>query len=147
MNKKLVNFIVKKYLRFDKKNPFISISAILAFVGVSIGVMVLILSMAIMNGTAKEFERKLFTMNYPLTIYPKMDNSLNEELLTKLQKEYPDLKFSPFISSQAIIQSGDAMSGGMIFGVIPQKEALINPIYKEALRDLHPDTYHIITGS
>ena len=147
MNKKLVNFIVKKYLRFDKKNPFISISAILAFVGVSIGVMVLILSMAIMNGTAKEFERKLFTMNYPLTIYPKMDNSLNEELLTKLQKEYPDLKFSPFISSQAIIQSGDAMSGGMIFGVIPQKEALINPIYKEALGDLQPDKYDIITGS
>ena len=147
MNKKLVNFIVKKYLRFDKKNPFISISAILAFVGVSIGVMVLILSMAIMNGTAKEFERKLFTMNYPLTIYPKMDNSLNEELLTKLQKEYPDLKFSPFISSQAIIQSGDAISGGMIFVVIPQKEALINPIYKEALGDLQPDKYDIITGS
>ncbi len=147
MNKKLVNFIVKKYLRFDKKNPFISISAILAFVGVSIGVMVLILSMAIMNGTAKEFERKLFTMNYPLTIYPKMDNSLNEELLNKLQKEYPHLKFSPFISSQAIIQSGEAMSGGMIFGVIPEKEALINPIYKEALGNLQMDKYDIITGS
>ena len=147
MNKKLVNFIVKKYLRFDKKNPFISISAILAFVGVSIGVMVLILSMAIMNGTAKEFERKLFTMNYPLTIYPKMDNSINEELLNKLQKEYPHLKFSPFISSQAIIQSGEAMSGGMIFGVIPEKEALINPIYKEALGNLQMDKYDIITGS
>ena len=147
MNKKLVNFIVKKYLRFDKKNPFISISAILAFVGVSIGVMVLILSMAIMNGTAKEFERKLFTMNYPLTIYPKMDNSLNEELLNKLQKEYPNLKFSPFISSQAIIQSGEAMSGGMIFGVVPEKEALINPIYKDALGNLQMDKYDIITGS
>ena len=147
MNKKLVNFIVKKYLRFDKKNPFISISAILAFVGVSIGVMVLILSMAIMNGTAKEFERKLFTMNYPLTIYPKTETSVNEALLVKLQAEYPKLKFSPFISSQAIIQSGEAMSGGMIFGVLPEKEALINPIYKDALADLQPDKYDIITGS
>jgi putative ABC transport system permease protein len=147
LNKKLVNFIVKKYLRFDKKNPFISISAILAFVGVSIGVMVLILSMAIMNGTAKEFEKKLFTMNYPLTIYPKIDNSLNKELLIKLQNEYPNLKFSPFISSQAIIQSGDAMSGGMLFGVIPEKEALVNPIYKEALGTLQMDKYDIITGS
>jgi len=147
LNKKLVNFIVKKYLRFDKKNPFISISAILAFVGVSIGVMVLILSMAIMNGTAKEFERKLFTMNYPLTIHPKMDNSVNEELLLKLQKEYPNLKFSPFVSSQAIIQNGDTMSGGMIFGIIPEKEALINPVYKDALKDLSLDKYDIITGS
>uniref|UniRef100_UPI00404740E1 ABC transporter permease n=1 Tax=Aliarcobacter sp. TaxID=2321116 RepID=UPI00404740E1 len=147
MNKKLVNFIVKKYLRFDKKNPFISISAILAFIGVSIGVMVLILSMAIMNGTAKEFEKKLFIMNYPLTIYSKIDNSLNQDLLNKLQNEYPNLKFSPFISSQAIIQSGDSMSGGMIFGVIPQKEALINPIYKEALGDLELNKYDVITGS
>ncbi len=147
MNKKLVNFIVKKYLRFDKKNPFISISAILAFVGVSIGVMVLILSMAIMNGTAKEFEKKLFTMNYPLTIYPKLDNSLNEELLNKLQNEYPNLKFSPFVSSQAIIQNGDVMSGGMIFGVIPDKEAQINPIYKKAVTNLFLDKYDVITGS
>ena len=147
MNKKLVNFITKKYLRFDKKNPFISISAILAFIGVSIGVMVLILSMAIMNGTAKEFERKLFTMNYPLSIHPKYNTTLTESTLIKLQKEFPTLKFSPYVSSQAIIQNGESMSGGMIFGVVPEKEAAINPVYKEALGNLKPDKFDIITGS
>lgn len=146
MNKELVNFIVRKYLRFDKKNPFISISAILAFVGVSIGVMVLILSMAIMNGTAKEFEKKLFTMNYPLTIYPKVRDSVNEELLYKLQNEYPKLKFSPFISTQAIVQNGDNMSGGMIFGIIPENEAAINPIFKDAIKDLLLNKFDLITG-
>ena len=57
MNKKLINLIVKKYLKWDHTNPFISISALLAFIGVSVGVMVLIIAMAIMNGTAKEFEK------------------------------------------------------------------------------------------
>jgi putative ABC transport system permease protein len=148
LNKKLVNFIVKKYLRFDKKNPFISISAILAFIGVSIGVMVLILSMSIMNGTAKEFEKKLFTMNYPLTIFPKFSSvPLDENMLNELQKKFTHLKFSPFISSQAIIQNGETMSGGMIFGIIPEKEAQINPIYKEALGNLKLDKYDVITGS
>jgi putative ABC transport system permease protein len=147
LNKKLVNFITKKYLRFDKKNPFISISAILAFIGVSIGVMVLILSMAIMNGTAKEFERKLFTMNYPLSIHPKYNTTLTESTLIKLQKEFPTLKFSPYVSSQAIIQNGESMGGGMIFGVVPEKEAAINPVYKEALGNLKPDKFDIITGS
>lgn len=146
MNKKLVNFIVKKYLRFDKKNPFISISAILAFIGVSIGVMVLILSMSIMNGTAKEFENKLFTMNYPLTIYPKFTNNLNKNLLHELEKQYPTLKFSPYISTQVIIQNEDKISGGMIFGVIPEKEAKINSIYKKALANFKPKKYDIITG-
>ena len=147
MNKKLVNFIVKKYLRFDKKNPFISISAILAFIGVAIGVMVLILSMAIMNGTAKEFEKKLFTMNYPLTIYSKFENSIDKDLLRILESKYPDLMFSPYISSQVIIQSGEDISGGMVFGVVPQKEAQINSIYKDALGNLQLNKYDIITGA
>jgi putative ABC transport system permease protein len=148
LNKQLFNFIVKKYLRFDKKNPFISISAILAFIGVAIGVMVLILSMAIMNGTAKEFEKRLFTMNYPLTVYPKFSNTLNEDILKTLEKEHPTLKYSPYISTQAIIQSGDAIGGGVIFGVIPKKEAEINSIYKNAIKDIEVLTkYEIITGS
>lgn len=146
MNKKLVNFIVKKYLKFDKKNPFISISAILAFVGVAIGVMVLIISMAIMNGTAKEFENKLFTMNYPLSIYPKFQNGVNKELLNDLEKKFPNLKFSPYLSSQVIIQSGDNMGGGMIFGVDPKKESQINSIYEKAAKNLELSKYDIIIG-
>ena len=147
MNKKLINFIVKKYLKFDNKNPFISITAILAFLGVSIGVMVLIVSMAIMNGTAKEFKDKLFTMNYPLTIYPKIDGSVDKKLLQDLENKFPDLQFSPYLSSQVMIQNGDSMGGGMIFGVDKQKEAKINKIYKESIA-LNSDysKYHIITG-
>ena len=146
MNKKLVNFIVKKYLKFDKKNPFISISAILAFVGVAVGVMVLIITMAIMNGTAKEFENKLFTMNYPLSIYPKFQNSVDTNLLNELEKEFPKMKFSPYLSSQVIIQSGESMNGGMIFGVNKEKEAAINSIYKKASDNVKLSKYDIIIG-
>ncbi len=147
MNKKLVNFIVKKYLKFDNKNPFISISAILAFIGVAIGVMVLIITMAIMNGTAKEFKDKLFTMNYPLSIYPKFKNSTNQDLLEKLENKFPDMKFSPFLSSQVIIQSGENISGGIIFGVNPKKESRINSIYKKAAEGQKLSKYDIIIGN
>lgn len=147
MNKQLVNFIVKKYLKFDKKNPFISISAILAFVGVAIGVMVLIITMAIMNGTAKEFEKKLFTMNYPISIYPKYINSVDEDLLIKLEQKFPKLQFSPYLTSQVIIQNGESMGGGVIFGVNPKKEAAINSIYKESYEQ-NPNLrkYDVILG-
>jgi len=146
LNKKLVNFIVKKYLKFDKKNPFISISAILAFLGVAIGVMVLIISMAIMNGTAKEFESKLFTMNYPLSIYPKFQKSINKKLLQDLQKEFPNLQFSAYLSSQVILQSGENMNGGIIFGVNPEDESKINSIYKKAAENQNLNKYDIIIG-
>ena len=146
MNNQLINFIVKKYLKFDKKNPFISISAILAFIGVAVGVMVLIITMAIMNGTAKEFENKLFTMNYPLSIYSKFDNGIDDKLVDNLEKKFPTLLFSPYISSQAIIQHDEKMSGGLIFGVNHSKEAQINSIYKKAVKDLTLNKYDMITG-
>jgi putative ABC transport system permease protein len=148
MNKKLVNFIIKKYLQFDHKNPFISISAILAFVGVAIGVMVLIIAMAIMNGTAKEFEDKLFTMNYPLSIYPKFQNSVNQELLEKLEAKFPNMKFSPYLSSQVMMQGDGDMSGGMIFGVDSKREAIINKIYKKAIDKVNNfNKYDLIVGA
>ena len=146
MNKKLINFIIKKYLQFDKKNPFISISAILAFIGVAIGVMVLILSMAIMNGTAKEFEKKLFTMNYPLTIYPKFSN-VDKDLLDNLEQKFPQMMFSPYITTQVIIQNSDNMSGGIMYGVIPNKERKINSIFDEALKQKDLKKYEMLVGA
>ncbi len=147
MNKKLVNFIVKKYLKWDKKNPFISISALLAFIGVGVGVMVLIIAMSIMNGTAKQFEDKLFTMNYPLSIYPKIQNSVDKNLLDNLQNKFPELKFSPYITTQVMMQNGSDMGGGVIFGVDTKKERQINSIYKKAVEDIKQlKKYDIIMG-
>lgn len=146
MNKKLIFFIVKQYLKFDKTNPFISVTALLAFFGVSIGVMVLILTMAIMNGTQKEFQDKLFTMNYPLSVYSEFDGSMDIAILHKLEKEFPDFQFSPYIFTQAIIQNGSMMSGGVIYGVDYEKEAKINKIFKSSGVGLNPNSFEVIVG-
>jgi putative ABC transport system permease protein len=147
MNKKLINLIVRKYLRWDRTNPFISISALLAFIGVGIGVMVLILAMAIMNGTAKEFEKKLFTMNYPLTVYPHISGATDNSLLQKLEQKFPQMKFSPYLQTQAIVQKGDNMNGGIVFAVDPQREKEINSIYAKAIEGKDLTKYHMIIGS
>lgn len=147
MNTQLINFIIKKYLRYDNKNPFISISAILAFIGVAVGVMVLIIAMAIMNGTAKEFKDKLFTMNYPLSVFPQFDGAVNDELLKNLEEKFPNLNFSPYLTSQVMVQSDNSMSGGVIFGVDPTRESKINKIYKEAIKDIKAhEKYDLILG-
>lgn len=148
MTNNLVNFIIKKYLKYDNKNPFISITALLSFFGVAIGVMVLIVAMAIMNGISKEFQDKLFTMNYPLSIYPKIDDTVSKELLIHLENKFPDMLFSPYISSQVMIQKDGMMGGGLIFGVDAQKEAKINKIYKEAITSNQKfEKYDLILGA
>lgn len=129
----LVFYLVQRYLRFNKTQPFISITAILAFLGVSTGVMVLIVAMALMNGFDKEFERKLLIMNYPITMFSGNFQGINEETLQDLEKKFSHLKFSPFIQAQALSKVGNSIEGAAVFGVDFERESAVNPIFKEAL--------------
>ncbi|MBE0490912.1 MAG: ABC transporter permease [Sulfurospirillum sp.] len=139
-------YLVTKYLRFDRSQPFISVSALLAFAGVAIGVMVLLIAMAIMNGFDKEFERKLFTMNYPLTLHSNSFISIDEQDVQKLQAAFPHLLFSPYISSQVILKKGTKLEGGLLFGVDFAQEKQINSIIKEALGERNLSKYDILVG-
>ena len=112
MNTNIIPYLVKRFLRFDKEQPFIFLSALLAFLGITLGVMVLIIAMALMNGFDKEFKNKLTVMNYPLTILPKFDGSVNEELLSTLTNKFPNLDFSPFVMSSVMTRSGSTLEGG-----------------------------------
>ena len=143
----LPKYLLFKYLRFDKTQPFITLSAVLAFLGVSIGLMVLIVAMAIMNGFDKEFERKLFTMNYPISVMSAFKGEINDELTAELKAKFPELKFSPYISTQVIYRGANALEGGLLFGVNSADEKQINSVVKEALKDKELDGYEILIGS
>ena len=143
----LPKYLLFKYLRFDNTQPFITLSAVLAFLGVSIGLMVLIVAMAIMNGFDKEFERKLFTMNYPISVMSAFKGEINDELTAELKAKFPELKFSPYISTQVIYRGVNALEGGLLFGVNSADEKQINSVVKEALKDKEVDGYEILIGS
>lgn len=142
----LVRYLLFKYLRFDKTQPFIMLCAILAFLGVSVGIMVLIIAMAIMNGFDKEFERKLFTMNYPITILGFYKGQINSELNTNLTQNFKNMTFSPFINSQIVAKTSSGLEGGIIFGVNLDLEKKINSVIRDASKDLNLDNYGIIVG-
>ena len=147
MQNNLSLYLVKKYLRFDKSQPFITVISLLAFFGVAIGLTVLMVAMAIMNGFDKEFEKKLFTMNYPLSIYSRSFSPVDQAQLNTLKEQFPKLQFSPYISTQVIIKKGNRLEGGMLFGVNFEQEAKINAIIAEAIKDKTLDKYDLITGS
>ncbi len=145
MDKRFVSYIVKRYLRFDKEQPFITLSALLAFLGITIGVMVLIVAMGIMNGMDKEFEKKLFTMNYPLTVLPKYRTSLDKSVIHLIEHHFPSWKLSPYIYAQVIYKKGDQLEGGMLFGVDFDKELQINDVLAKG--SFHkPKKFEIIVG-
>ena len=129
----LVRFLHRKFLRFDKSQPFISITAILAFLGIGVGVMVLIVAMAIMNGMSKEFEKRLFVMSYPLTIISLQQKGITQDLVQDLEEHFPALSFSPYLYTQAVARVNGTMEAAVLFGIDPSKEAAINPVFAKAL--------------
>ena len=146
MKTSIVPYLVKRFLRFDSEQPFIFLSALLAFLGITLGVMVLIIAMALMNGFDNEFRKKLTIMNYPLTVIPKFYGSVNESLLLELESKFPDLKFSPYVQSSVMARSGSKLEGGYIFGVDFKSEAKVNSVLREAIKDNSFDKFDILVG-
>jgi len=144
-NRTFVRRIIRHYLKYDRDNPFIFISAILAFLGIAAGVMVLMIAMGIMNGTQKEFKKRLFVMNYPLTVLPVMENAINQELIQTLSQHFPHLKFSPYYTTQVITKNTGAVQGSLLYGVDFDKESAINPVFKEA-KGTGKNKFRVIIG-
>ncbi|MBN2895759.1 MAG: ABC transporter permease [Campylobacterales bacterium] len=142
----IVSFLVKRFLRFDKEQPFIFLSALLAFLGITLGVMVLMIAMALMNGFDNEFKKKLTVMNYPLTILPRFYGSVNESLLLDLEAALPELHFSPYVSSPVMARSGSRLEGGYLFGVEFESERKVNAVIDKALQSHLVDDFEVLVG-
>ncbi len=142
----IVSYLVKRFLRFDNEQPFIFLSALLAFLGITLGVMVLIIAMALMNGFDNEFKKKLTVMNYPLTVIPKFFGSVNDDLLLTLESEFPNLHFSPYVSSPVMARSGRRLEGGYLFGVNFDDERKVNSVLNKALKDTNISKFEVLIG-
>ncbi len=142
--------IIRHYLRYDRDNPFIFISALLAFFGIAAGVMVLMIAMGIMNGTQKEFRERLFVMNYPLTILPMDQDVVDDTLIVELNDRFPHLQISPYYTTQVITKSDGFVQGSLLYGVDFSKEAQINPVFFKAtekeMNNAEKSAYKVVIG-
>jgi len=101
--------------------------------------------MSIMNGMDKEFEKKLTIMNYPITLYSKFNGAMNYDYLKKLEKKYPNMRFSPYIQTSAVLKKGQ-MNGVILYGVDFKREKKINPILAKAVKALQLRKFDMVIG-
>jgi len=146
LKKSIVPYLVKRFLRFDKEQPFIFLSALLAFVGITLGVMVLLIAMALMNGFDNEFKKKLTIMNYPLTIIPKFYGTVNESLLIDLESKFPHLQFSPYLQASVMVRHGSNLEGGYLFGVNFTDEAKVNSVIAKGIEQKDFSKFDVLVG-
>ena len=93
--------ITIRYLKTRKKDGFLNIISIFSFIGISLGVAVLIIVMSVMNGFRTELINKIVGFNAHVTVKP-YEKSIN---LEKLKDNYLDVISKDLIFSN----SGEAI--------------------------------------
>ena len=107
--------ITFRYLKTRKKDGFLNIISIFSFIGISLGVAVLIIVMSVMNGFRTELISKIVGFNSHVTVKP-YENSISLEKLNdkNLKLISKDLIFSN--SGEAIVISKDYTKGLVLRG-------------------------------
>jgi len=121
--------ITFRYLKTRKKDGFLNIISIFSFIGISLGVAVLIIVMSVMNGFRTELINKIVGFNAHITVKP-YENSINVEQLNKknLKLISKELIFSN--SGEAIIISKDYTKGLVLRGYSSEKFSKLDVVKK-----------------
>ncbi len=147
-------FIGLRYSRSKSRAGFISFITFFSTVGILLGVTSLITVVSVMNGFEGELKKRI------LGIVPHVIVTPEHNVKASSFKEWPELRsqllqqkhiqhVSPFLSSEALIQSSVNLQGVLMLGIIPELEEhnIINRhMISGSLSSLSEQTYSIVIG-
>ena len=90
---KVERLISSRNLKPKKKEGFLKIISIFSFLGIMLGVAILIIVMSVMNGFKTELTNKILGLNPHIVVQP---NSfiIDENFILKLKKNFKDISIS-----------------------------------------------------
>ena len=106
--------IALRYLKTRKKDGFLNIISIFSFIGISLGVAVLIIVMSVMNGFRTELINKIVGFNAHITVDPYQNKIELDQVNSNLQNISKDLILSN--SGEAIIINSETSKGILLRG-------------------------------
>ena len=142
-------FIAIKYLK-GKRTGFQSFVSSAGLIGVALGVAVLILVSAVMNGFERELRERILQAIPHASIEGGID--INQVLSVKaVLEENPEvLASSPYIETQGLISSANSLKGIYIFGVNPVLEKKVSIVSTKIIsgswNSIEEEKYGIIIG-
>lgn len=110
-----------RYLRAKRKDGGVALISIIAFVGVLLSVLVLICTMAIMNGFRSDLLSRIVGFQSHIYVQGPILNRPERETLVRRLAAIPGVKqVVPKVESQTLILSGRQNQGAIVRGVTPE---------------------------
>ena len=113
---KAERLISLRNLKPKKKEGFLKVISIFSFLGIMLGVAILIIVMSVMNGFKTDLTKKILGLNPHIVIQPnsfKIDN----DFILKLKENFKQISLTKSYSGEGIIISNDYAKGVILKGV------------------------------
>jgi lipoprotein-releasing system permease protein len=114
--------IALRNLKPKRKEGFLKVISIFSFVGIMLGVAVLIIVMSVMNGFRTELTNKILGFNPHVIIKPYNDVKIDVKFRDQLNKNFPDIQVLDSYSGEGVVINNDYAKGIMIKGLDPKNE-------------------------
>jgi lipoprotein-releasing system permease protein len=113
---KVERLISSRNLRPKKKEGFLKIISIFSFLGIMLGVAILIIVMSVMNGFKTDLTKKILGLNPHIIIQP---NSfiIGDDYISKIKNKFPEIKVNKSFSGEGIIINNDNAKGVIFKGI------------------------------
>ncbi|AGY91915.1 hypothetical protein SPICUR_04685 [Spiribacter curvatus] len=144
-------FIGLRYTRARRRNGFVSFISASSMLGIAVGVMALITVLSVMNGFEKELRERILGMVSHATVQGG-DGGLEDwqTLLPQLSERSAVIGAAPFVNGEVMLTRGSAVTGALVRGIDPAREASVsriaNNLVAGRLDDLEDGAYRIILG-
>ncbi len=113
---KAERLISLRNLRPKKKEGFLKIISIFSFLGIMLGVAILIIVMSVMNGFKTDLTNKILGLNPHIVIQPN-GFKINDKFIEKLKDNFKEISLSKSYFGEGIIISNDNAKGVILKGV------------------------------
>jgi len=140
-----------RYLRRKSNERFVNLVATLSFLGIAIGVMVLIVTMSVMNGFREELLSKVIGFNGHMLYQPAGGRMDNYDHVSAQLRQLPEVvQVAPILEGHALATFGSYQSPAVVRGISPEeirKQKLIaENITQGDLKDFGAGDNDIIVG-
>lgn len=145
-------FVGLRYTRSRRRNHFISFISLISTIGISLGVIVLITVLSVMNGFHKEVRERILGMASHGDVQALSGRMTDWKEAMVLAKKHPRvLGAAPYIEGQAMLSHGREVSGAVVRGIDPALEPNVVDVTEHmkfgSLDDLKPGEFNIVLGS
>ena len=113
---KVERLISLRNLRPKKKEGFLKVISIFSFVGIMLGVAILIVVMSVMNGFKTELTKKILGLN-PHIVIQSNSFKIEDSFIRSLKKRIKNINVSKTYSGEGIVVTNDNAKGIIIKGV------------------------------